>query len=190
MTLNKLTFNKILLGFASTLWLTHGWALPDDARQDMSILADGYVFDVQSSTTTFQGNVILQQGSLTINAEKLVYYGKFDSENPQSSDKIVATGKPAKFQQVPKVNTAPVNAVANRLEYSVKNETLFLIDNASLDQDGSSLSGNRIEYDVKRALVRANGKHNAEGEGGRIRMVIPPKKLETIEEKENTKNSK
>lgn len=162
-------------------------ALPDDARQNMSISADDYIFNVKTSTTTFVGNVVLQQGSLKINASKLVYYGKFDADNPSTTDKIVATGKPARFQQTPKLNSPPVVAEANRLEYSVKDESLFLIDNASLDQDGSSLRGNRIEYDVQQALVRASGNRKSNNNNGRIKMVIPPKRLSTIEKKDEKK---
>ncbi len=157
-------------------------ALPDDAKQKLEIVADSNAFDFKTRTTTFYGSVVFRQGSLKINADKLIYYGDYDADNPESTDRIVATGSPARFQQTPKIDQPPVRAVANRLEYAVKAETLYLIDNASLDQDGSSLSGNRIEYDVKNALVKASGKSQTSGENGRVRMVIPPKKLQSQEE--------
>lgn len=159
----------------AVLAISQAFALPDDAEQRSEIVADQNVFDFKTRTTTFYGNVVFQQGSLKINADKLIYYGKFDTDNPSATDKIVATGKPARFQQTPRLDAEPVKAVANRLEYAVKAETLFLIDDASLDQDGSSLSGNRIEYDVKKAVVKATGKKDNKGEDGRVRMVIPPK---------------
>jgi len=157
-------------------------ALPDDSKQKLEIVADSNAFDFKTRTTTFYGSVVFTQGSLKINADKLIYYGDYDTDNPESTDKIVATGYPARFQQTPRVDQAPITAIANRLEYAVKAETLFLINNASLDQDGSSLSGNRIEYDVKNALVKASGKSQTTGENGRVRMVIPPKKLQPDEE--------
>lgn len=160
----------------STSVLLH--ALPEDADQKSEITADTNTFDFTSRTTTFQGSVVFKQGSLRIEADNLIIYGKLDSQNPDSIDRIVATGTPAKFRQTPKKNASPVTAVANTLEYAVKDETLFLIDNASLDQDGSSLSGNRIEYDVKQAVVKASGKSENNDEG-RVRMVIPPKKLQS-----------
>lgn len=169
--------NSLALFLVSQLLVQYAWSLPDDAQQKSEIVADYNVFDFKTRTTTFYGNVIFQQGSLKINADKLIYYGKFESENPDDTDRIIATGKPARFQQTPKVNMPPVKAVANKLEYAVKAETLFLIDNAALDQDGSSLSGNRIEYDVKEAVVKARG-DKSNDEDGRVRMVIPPKKLQ------------
>lgn len=161
--------------------VTNAWALPDDDTQTMFIDADTHEFDIRAGTTTFLGNVVLQQGSLKINANKVVYYGKFEKGQADSAKKIVATGNPARFEQTPKIDSPPVTAVANTLEYSASQETLFLIDNASLDQDGTSLSGNRIEYDVKKALVKAGGKTSADGKKERVRMVIPPKTLESID---------
>lgn len=177
MTLTKPIGAAMLLSLTSILgWQAH--ALPNDSQQRSEIVADHNVFDFKTRTTTFFGNVIFTQGSLKIEADKLVYYGKFESDNREHTDRIIATGAPAHFQQTPKVGMSPVKAVANTLEYAVKDETLFLIDNASLDQDGSSLSGNRIEYDVKQAVVKASGRNTSSGSDGRVRMVIPPKKLQ------------
>ncbi len=177
MTLTKPIRAAFLL-LLTTLLGAHAYALPNDSQQRSEIVADHNVFDFKSRTTTFFGNVVFTQGSLKIEADKLVYYGKFESENPENTDRIIATGAPAHFQQIPKIGMPPVKAVANTLEYAVKDETLFLIDNAALDQDGSSLSGNRIEYDVKQAVVKASGRNTTTGTDGRVRMVIPPKKLQ------------
>ncbi len=174
---------------AALLSSSYSFALPDDAQQKSEIIADYNVFDFKSRTTTFYGSVVFQQGSLIINADKLIYYGKLESDDSETTDKIVATGKPARFQQTPKVDMAPVTAIANTLEYSVKAETLFLIDNASLNQDGSSLSGNRIEYDVQKAVVKAQGSTSTKGDNGRVRMVIPPKKLQPKDEPVETSAS-
>lgn len=154
-------------------------ALPEDSQQRMSIDAHNWELNIDSGTATFIGNVELQQGSLKIRADRIVFYGKFEDGRPKSANKIVATGVPAKFQQTPKQGETPVKAVANRLEYSVQNETLFLIDEAHLDQDGTSLSGNKIEYDVQKALVKAGS--NTNDENDRVRMVIPPKVLKSKE---------
>lgn len=165
-------------------------ALPEDSKQNMDIHADTYEFDFQRSTTTFQGNVSLKQGSLVIRADTLVYYGKFEEGKSVGAGKIVATGEPAKFQQKPDPEAEPVHAIANRLEYSVKDETLFLIENASLNQDGTSLSGNRIEYDVKKALVKASsGTASKNGDQERVRMVIPPKTLQSIDKQPDGQQS-
>ncbi len=179
--------NNVATAFAATLLASnYSFALPDDSQQKSEIVADYNVFDFKSRTTTFYGSVVFQQGSLIINADKLIYYGKLESDDSETTDKIVATGNPARFQQTPKADMAPVKAIANTLEYSIKAETLFLIDNASLNQDGSSLSGNRIEYDVQKAVVKAQGSTSTKGDDGRVRMVIPPKKLQSQDKQHKT----
>ena len=122
-----------------------GWALPDDAEQILDISAEDSTIDVQAKTTTFVGQVRLEQGSLKIAADKLVYYGEIGPGEPFVTDKIVAIGNPARFSVVPKVGASEVVATANRLEYSVGSRNLTLTGTASLNQDGSSLEGTLIE---------------------------------------------
>ncbi len=147
-------------------------ALPDDRLQDLSIQADSAELDDLNGTTTYAGSVIVQQGSMKIRADRVVIYGRNDSYT-----KVVADGKPARMSQIPELGQEPVTAQANRLEYRITDETLFLIDNAAFKQEGTSLSGNRIEYDVKKAVVKAGGKAAAQGDNKRVKMVIPPKAL-------------
>lgn len=147
-------------------------ALPDDRFQDLSIQSDSAELDDTRGTTTYAGSVIVEQGSLKILADKVIIYGRNDSYS-----KVVATGKPARLSQIPKPGQEPVTAQANRLEYRITDETLFLIDNAAFKQEGTSLSGNQIEYDVKKAVVKAGGKASSSDDNRRVRMVIPPKAL-------------
>ncbi len=152
-------------------------ALPNDRFQDLSIQADSAELDDQNGTTTYAGKVIVEQGSMKITAAKVIIYGRNDNYSM-----VVATGKPARLSQIPKKGQEAVTAQANRLEYRITDETLFLIDNAAFKQEGTSLSGNRIEYDVKRAVVKAGGKSDASGDDRRVKMVIPPKALSTEEQ--------
>lgn len=92
---------------------------------------------------------------------------------------IVATGRPARYQQKPSPDEGPIIAQANRLEYNIAQDTLHLIENASLQQEGSSLSGNRIDYDVKKSVVKAGGDAS---QNERVKMVIPAKSLKQAEE--------
>jgi len=51
-----------------------------------------------------------------------------------------------------------------------------LIDEARIAQDGSTLSGDKIDYLVSQRTVRAAGTPGAEG-AGRVEVVIPPENL-------------
>ena len=144
-------------------------ALPSDSQQSIDLQADDQaVFDIGNNTQTLRGNVVMRQGSMHISASKMVIYS-----DGKKITRIVATGKPAQFSQTPREGEQPVIAKAFRLEYDVEGKTLHLIDQASIVQQGASLSGNRIDYDVKKALVKADGSGSG-GRQGRVRMVIPP----------------
>lgn len=152
-------------------------ALPSDREQPIEISADSAERDEAEGTTTYAGGVVMQQGSMRIDAHKVVIYN-----DRNKVTKIVATGDPARYQQQPNQSGGLVVAEAKRLEYNISEETLHLIESASLKQEGTSLSGNRIDYDVRKAVVKA-GSDAAQTE--RVRMVIPPRVLRYDDEAES-----
>jgi len=167
----------LCLGITLSVIASNVYSLPNDSDQELTLEAVSAEFDETLGMTTYTGEVVMQQGSMVIRADKLVIYGKLDSAN-----KVIATGKPAKFQQTAKIDAQPVRASANKLEYEVSNETLVLVGNAALDQEGSSLKSNLIKYDVKKALVKAGSKKDATDGDDRVRMVIPAKVFKTEED--------
>ncbi len=149
-------------------------ALSSDRNQAITIHSDSAERDEIKGTTTYSGNVVMQQGSMRIDAQEVVIV---NTKNKVTQ--IVATGAPARYQQKPSEDEGPVIAEANRLEYNIAQDTLHLIDNASLQQEGTSLSGNRIDYDVKKSLVKAGGDAS---QNERVKMVIPARSLKQNEE--------
>jgi len=148
-------------------------ALPTDSQQDLFLEAESLEYDEQAGTITYSGSVSMKQGSMLIEADKVVIFG-----NIERATRVTAHGKPAKFQQTPEPGSEPVVAVANELEYQVSSKALLLQGDALLEQEGASLSSNRIEYDVQRAVVIAGVPTNTSSDGKRVRMVIPPKALQ------------
>ena len=163
-----------LLATLAITWIVSGplWALPDDREQDLEYTADDFEFDENKQTVTISGSVVMEQGSMRIDADKVVIYNQDDKVT-----KIIATGNPARYQQLPAINQEPIRAKANRLEYQVEQETIHLIDNASLVQQGTSLTGSRIDYDVRKSVVKASSDSNSSGKKKRVKMVIPPKSI-------------
>lgn len=145
-------------------------ALPNDSEQAINFQADRFEMDEIRKTQTYSGSVEMEQGSLKISAEKVVIH-----RNGNRTSRIVATGQPAQYSQIAQPGEEPIVAKARRMEYDIEGKTLHLIDEASIVQKGTSLTGNRINYDVKNALVKAEGSQ-AGGSDDRVRMVIPPEK--------------
>lgn len=157
-------------------------ALPDDAEQELYIEAETFKADGNAGTMTYSGSVIMRQGSMSIRADELVIQGEVERESVQRVKTVIARGKPAQFQQTPSAGSAPVTAKALQLEYQISDKWLLLQGKASLDQEGLSLSGNRIEYDVKKSLVKANKATGTTSTNERVRVVFPPKVLESAED--------
>jgi len=167
----KLFFPLLCLlgGFLSTTAL----ALPTDRQATITVEADRAQINEKTGITDYHGSVIIKQGSLLIEADQVTIY----STDGQAS-KIICIGKPAHYQQQPNPEDGLVNARANTIEYYLDTETITLIKNASLEQQGSTLKGDHINYDLKAELVEARGSDNTQQ---RVHMVIPASKLSTGE---------
>ena len=148
----------ILVYLALALALTSAplLALPE-AREAMR--------DEGKGLTVYQGDVVITQGTILIRADRVSVY----SDGRQVS-RIVCTGNPAHYQQVPEPDKALVEARAGTISYELNSEKIVLAGNASLKQEDATLTGERIEYDLRQDIIRAEGG----GDNQRIRMVIPP----------------
>ncbi|NIB41861.1 lipopolysaccharide transport periplasmic protein LptA [Pseudomaricurvus alkylphenolicus] len=148
-------------------------ALASDKDQPIHISSDRAERNDKQGMTVYSGSVQMDQGSLRILADKVVIH----SIDNQVS-KIVATGKPAHYQQQPSQEKQLVIATGNTIEYMIDGEKIHLIENASLRQDdGTTMTGKRINYDIKESVVKAEGDSNstANNKPDRIHMVIPAK---------------
>lgn len=165
---------KITLTLFSLLLAKGVFALPTDAEQDLFMEAASLEADEIKGTLTYSGDVMMSQGSMKILADTVIIYG-----NADRATKVIAVGRPAQFQQTPKVGEEPVKARAAELEYTVSSKSLSLQGDAQIEQEGQSLSGSFIEYDVQHSVVKAGSQQTEEDKKKRVRMVISPKLLES-----------
>jgi lipopolysaccharide export system protein LptA len=166
--------HKLLSGLAlaaSLLVTLPASALPEDRDQPIRIEADEALRDEKQGFTRYQGNVKMNQGSLRIEADEVTVY-HVDEE----ADKIVARGKPARFQQQPEAAKGLVKARAETIEYYKDDDRVQLLDNASIEQDGSTVTGDSIEYFIAEQRVRADS-DRSRGES-RVQVVIPAQVIE------------
>lgn len=152
-------------------------ALPDDKNQPIYIEADEAVRDEKSGLTLYRGNVTIRQGTLRIDAQEV---NIFDLES--QADKIVATGSPARIQQQRTLEGAVMHAEGNTIEYFKEEERVFIRENAKLEQDGSTVQSDTIEYFINQELVKAATDQSA-GEGkSRVEVVIPARQVEAAQQ--------
>ncbi len=155
---------------------TTALALPSDRQATITVEADRAQLNEKTGITDYQGSVIIKQGSLLIEADQVTIYSTDGQTN-----KIICVGKPAHYQQQPKPEDGLVNAHGNTIEYYLDTETITLIKNASLEQQGSTLKGDHINYDIKAELVEAKGSADSQQ---RVHMVIPASKPSADEQKD------
>ena len=146
-------------------------ALDSDRDQPIQIEADEAVRDEMVGETRYEGNVVLTQGSLRITADRIAI-----RHDAKGADAILATGQPATLIQQPTPEQAPVEASALRIEYRRSEDLVRLMDEAKIKQDGSTLSGDHIDYIVSQRTVKAAGNAGSGGDG-RVEVVIPPENL-------------
>ena len=139
-------------------------ALPSDHQQPIQIESDRAEQNEKNGTTTYEGSVIIRQGTIKINADKVTVFS-----DTNQVDRIVCVGNPAHYQQRPNPEDGLVLASAKTIKYHLVNDKIFLLKNASLEQNGSVITGEKIDYDLKAEVVKATADSDT-----RIHMVIPP----------------
>ncbi len=162
---------------AAAAWLLAAGAsaLPEDRLQPIRISADQALRDERQGFTEYTGNVRMQQGSLQIEAEKITVF-----HQQVAADRILAEGSPARLQQQPEASKGIVHASAQVIEYFKAEDRVHLRRQARIEQDGSIVTGNTIDYFMTEQRVRADAGRREDG--GRVEVVIPAQALEDGEQ--------
>ncbi|MCK5718338.1 MAG: lipopolysaccharide transport periplasmic protein LptA [Thiomargarita sp.] len=142
----------LLLSFSTNYTL----ALSTDSSQAILIEADMASMDNIKRVAVYEGNVIIMQGSIRINAVKIT----LNYTKEQNLDKIIATGKPVYFSQQLD-NKEIVKAQAYKMEFHAAKNTIYLTKNAELykEKDGKNIYSSkapRIIYDTASAIIKAD----------------------------------
>jgi lipopolysaccharide export system protein LptA len=146
-----------------------------DRNQPVNIESDSMVADDAKKIATFEGKVVLTQGTLTIRGDKIVVHQ--DNDGFKSG---VATGNPATFRQKRDSSNEYFEGEASRIEYDGKVDRVELFDNARLHRDGGDdVRGSYISYDAKTEYFTVkSGGDTLENGDSRVRAVLMPKSAE------------
>lgn len=146
-------------------------ALPEDRLKAIAITADRAERHERGGYTIYIGSVVLEQGSLHIEADRLTIF-----HDREAADRIVAVGTPARMRQQPEIDKGFVHASAMRIVYEKSRELVLLRDTASIEQDGAVVTGETIEYFMAEQRVRADSA--AADENARVQVFIPAEVVE------------
>lgn len=152
-----------------------GQALESDQQQPIRISADKALRDEKQGFTVYRGNVRMTQGTLRIDADAITIYHR-----TEEADRIVAEGRPARLQQQPEPDQGLVHASARIIEYYKLEERVILKEEAFIEQDGSTVTGETIDYLIRQQRVRADAGESRSG--NRVEVVIPAQQLQRMEQ--------
>ena len=161
-------WSKYCLAAGLALMLTTVSAV-EPQQEPIYIESDSLKIDDAKGISTYKGNVVFRQGPDSLRADELVIY----AEQRQELKKIVATGKPARFDHQAELVEERSWGEAENIVYEAQLSRVVLNGDARFQQGDNQFSGNRIEYDADKKLVKA-GKSDASE--GRVQIVIHPRK--------------
>jgi lipopolysaccharide export system protein LptA len=150
-------------------------ALPEDRLQAIEITAERAERNEREGYTVYSGAVILTQGSLRIDADRLTIF-----HDRVAADRIVAVGEPARLRQQPAIDKPPVRASARRIVWEKSRELVMLRESASIEQDGAVVTGESIQYFMAEERVRADA--TADDESSRVQVFIPAAVIEAAQD--------
>jgi lipopolysaccharide export system protein LptA len=157
--------NKWLVSLLLTMAASAAHALDSDVEQPVQVEANSATFDRTAGTATYDGKVIINQGTLQILADHV------DILAPDNQiEHVTATGKPVDFKQDME-NGKKATGKAMTMEYFVKEKRLTLTGEAELHQDQDVMTGHFMEYLADKGQLKAEGKG---GKTGRISATLYP----------------
>ena len=177
---------KLLLGSVTVLSLLMAGAPARAERADrlkkMEVESDqpGKV-DLQKKVVTFNGNVVVTKGTMSIKASRIEV-----RENADGYQYAIALGSasaPARFRQKRDDVDEWIEGEADRLEYESKADTVKLIDKAQMrrvrgSEVADEVTGALIVYENTSQIFTVSGGASAAtaaNPNGRVRAVLAPR---------------
>ena len=142
------------------------WALSSDRDQPIEVEADELEVREQDGISIYQGNVKLVQGSLEINADRVVIH--FNEANELTMMEM--TGTPATLRQLDD-NQKEMWGEAKQIDYTQSESLLVLRDSARLRQAGDIIESDLIRINTETNRLEAGSMESEQ----RVKMLIQPK---------------
>jgi len=160
---------------ASALVSASAFAERADREKEIVVGADHLTADDANRTSTFEGSVVVTQGTMRITAGKVTV-----KEDAQRHKYYVANGAPVTFRQKRDKVDEYVEGFAERAEFDDRNDILKLFNRAKVKSNQNEITGDFISYDMNKELAEVSGA--APGaklppNTGRVKVIIlPPKR--------------
>ncbi len=164
--MNRRTADILLLAAGLALAAGSAAALPEDRQQPVNLVADRAELNQQTGVAVYEGNVIVTQGTMRLTGDRVVVYTK-DGQ----FQRMESFGKPSTFKQKPAADKEDIHGEGLKLEYDVGTGIVTLSSKARVTQAKDVFSGDRIDYDLNKDVVKARAGSSAE----RVQIIMQPR---------------
>jgi len=144
-----------------------------DREKPLQMEADRVTVDDANHVSTFEGNVQMHQGTLFIEAGKILI-----TQDKNGSNQVTATGQPAHFRQKRDGVDEYVEGFGERIVYDDNTEIADFFGQARIKREGDDVRGEHIIYNTKTGVFQVFGaseKIPGAPDQGRVTIVIQPK---------------
>lgn len=145
-----------------------------DREKPINLEADRVTVDDAKQISTFEGKVVLTQGTLVIRGDRMEV--RQDNEGFKNG---ITWGNLAYFKQKRDGYDEYIEGWAERIEYDSRADKMQMFNRASMKKGSDEVRGSYISYDAKTEFFQVIGggakAAAAENSDGRVRAVIQPK---------------
>lgn len=136
----------------------NSYALEEDNKAKIFIVADQTLYNYKTGTTEFNGHVTVDQGSTHLIADKLITHANAQHKIQEAI--AYGTHDPAHYWTTPKLGDKPVHATAMIIKFYPLDSNVTLEQNVIIKQGNNSFEGQLIHYNrSKETIVVPASKH-------------------------------
>jgi lipopolysaccharide export system protein LptA len=165
---------SLLLAAALALGAPAALAEKADREKEIVVGADHATGDDANKVSTFEGSVVITQGTMRMTASRVTV-----KEDADRHKIYVATGAPVTFRQKRDNVDEWVEGFAERAEFDDRKDELRLFNRARVTSNQNQLTGDFISYDMRREVAEVAGAPPGQKPPADSRVkviIIPPKK--------------
>lgn len=161
--------HNVLIALTAIMLSAPVMAEKADSAKPIELSADRGSLDQKKGITTWEGNVIVTQGTLNLKAQRVTVI-----RDAQGLQQLQAQGSPAYFRQKMDGSNEYVDGNANNINYNAAANVATFTGNAKIKRGQDTVSGDVIVYNTSTETYQATGGTSGTG-GGRVTVVLQPK---------------
>ena len=141
-----------------------------DRRDPLNVRAATVNVDEKSGIAVYRGNVVMTQGSLRLEADRL----EVRTDKNRRLQTLIATGRPARLRGFTENRDEELQADAERVVYQAAKREIEMSGNAWARQGTDEFRAEHIYYGIDDKQLIAKG-----GPDGRVHVIFQPRESAT-----------